>query len=66
MSIQRFILIKKKKKKEKMKYIAAKMASSQDGLLTFFTGLRGFHIYRSTLNFLGKWLCVLLVIYLGK
>ena len=49
-----------------MKYIAAKMASSQDGLLTFFTGLRGFHIYRSTLNFLGKWLCVLLVIYLGK
>ena len=65
MSIQRFILLQEKIK-QKLKYKAAKMVSSQDGLLTFFTGLRGFHIYRSTLNFLGKWLCVLLVIYLGK
>ena len=33
--------------KQKLKYKAAKMASSQDALLTFFAGLRGFHVYRS-------------------
>ena len=33
--------------KQKPKYKAGKMASSQDALLTFFTGLRRFHVYRS-------------------
>ena len=35
------------KVKHKLKYKAAKMASPQDALLTFFTGLRGFHVYLS-------------------
>ena len=39
MSIQRFFLLQEKIKQE-LKYKAAKMASSQDALLTFFTGLR--------------------------
>ena len=45
MSIQRFFLLQKIK--QKLKYKAAKMASSQNALLTFFTGLREFHVYRS-------------------
>ena len=45
MSIQRFFLLQEKIK-QKLKYKAAKMASSQDAL-TFFTGLTGFHVYRS-------------------
>ena len=47
MSIQGFLLITREKIKQKLKYKAAKMASSQDALLTFFTGLRGFQVYRS-------------------
>ena len=46
MSIQRFFLLQEKRKQE-LKYKAAKMASSQDALLTFCTGLRGFHVYCS-------------------
>ena len=41
-----FFLLQEKIK-QKLKYKAAKMASSQDPLLAFFTGLRGFHVYRS-------------------
>ena len=41
-----FFLLQEKIK-QKLNYKAAKMASSQDALLTFFTGLRGFHVYRS-------------------
>ena len=35
------------KKQNKSQIEVAKMALSQDASLTFFTGLRGFHIYRS-------------------
>ena len=40
-----FFLVQEKIK-QKLKYKAAKMASSHDAL-TFFTGLRGFHVCRS-------------------
>ena len=43
----KYFFLLQEKIKQKLKYKAAEIASSQDALLTFFTGLREFHVYCS-------------------